>query len=300
MRQPIERLKVQAWTLFLFTYTDYKTIFFPITFFACAAAPVQHVILLLYSMVWIWLHQLHIDVSNQYRSVAEDSVNRPWRPLPSNRLTDQQARRLRYALPPLCLLFSIAGGQDVVLASTALSIAFVLYDDFGLAGHWIGKNIMNCIGYLGFEYGATKIMAGSMMLRPEARRSLLMSSLIILTTVHAQDFSDVEGDQAMGRITLPLYAPLFSRFLVCIGVPMWSIILSLMWDISPGKRILLICFGIFVAWRFYNYKNASREATSYVFYNIWLIAVHALPACNQQEVSQSDLNVRLLPRESRY
>lgn len=269
-----------AWTLFLFTYTDYKTIFFPITLFACAAAPVQHVTLLFYSMVWTWLHQLHIDVSNQYRSVGEDAINRPWRPLPSNRLTDLQARQLRYALPPVCLFFSIAGGQDVVLASTVLSIAFVLYDDFGLAGHWIGKNVMNCVGYLGFEYGATKIMAGSTMLRPEAQLSLLMSGLIILTTVHAQDFSDVEGDKAIGRITLPLYAPLFSRFLVCIGVPMWSIILSVMWDISPGKRVLLICLGIFVAWRFYSYKTASREATSYVFYNIWLFAVHALPACN--------------------
>ncbi len=106
------------------------------------------------------------------------------------------------------------------------------------------------------------------MLRPEARLSLLMSGLIILTTVHAQDFSDVEGDKAIGRITLPLYAPLFSRFLVCIGVPMWSIILSIMWDISPGKRVLFICLGILVAWRFYSYKTASHEATSYVFYNV--------------------------------
>ncbi|KAK0478768.1 UbiA prenyltransferase family [Armillaria novae-zelandiae] len=278
--QSIDRVKEHARTLFLFTYTDYKTIFLPITLFACAAAPVQHVTLLFYGMAWTWLHQLHIDVSNQYRSVAEDAINRPWRPLPSNRLTDQQASYLRYALPPVCLFFSIAGGRDVVFASIVLSIAFVLYDDFGLAGHWIGKNIMNCIGYLGFEYGATKIMAGSTTLRPEARLSLLMSGLIILTTIHAQDFPDVEGDKAMGRITLPLYAPLFSRLLVCIGVPMWSIILSFTWDISPGKRILLICFAIFVAWRFYRYKTASREATSYVFYNIWLFAVHTLPACN--------------------
>ncbi len=120
-------------------------------------------------MVWIWLHQLHIDVSNQYRSVAEDTINRPWRPLPSNRLTDRQARHLRYALPPVCLFFSIAGGRDVVLASTVLSIAFVLYDDFGLAGHWFGKNIMNCIGYLGFEYGATKVMGNLFRLHIKRR-----------------------------------------------------------------------------------------------------------------------------------
>ena len=34
----------------------------------------------------------------------------------------------------------------------------LIYDEVGLAGHWVGKNLCNVFGYLTFEIGATKIM----------------------------------------------------------------------------------------------------------------------------------------------
>ena len=44
------------------------------------------------------------------------------------------------------------------LASALLTATAVIYDEFSLAGHWVGKNVCNILGYTSFEIGATKVM----------------------------------------------------------------------------------------------------------------------------------------------
>lgn len=65
---------------------------------------------------------------------------------------------MRWVLPPLCVAVSLAFGRDVALTSIALTLTTVVYDEFALAGHWVGKNACNIAGYVSFEIGATKIM----------------------------------------------------------------------------------------------------------------------------------------------
>lgn len=122
------------------------------------AAPIQHYAGLLDALAWIWLHLLQCNVSNQYKSVSEDIVNRPWRPLPSGRIPASAARWLRWSLVPICLAVSTRHGAEVVLASATLTATTVLYDEVGLAGHFIGKNLCAVPGYFAFEVGATRIL----------------------------------------------------------------------------------------------------------------------------------------------
>lgn len=85
-------------------------------------------------------------------------INRPWRPIPSGRISLGDAKTLRLMLVPVCLALSSIYGRGVVATSAGLTSTMVVYDELGLAGHWIGKNLCNVFGYLTFEIGATMIM----------------------------------------------------------------------------------------------------------------------------------------------
>lgn len=174
------RIRACAWMLYLFTKTDYKTIFFPIvslvrslysyvdwlsisyqTVFACVAAPVYSFPHLLHGLVWIWLHQLQCNVSNQFRSGHEDAINRPWRPIPAGLISEINSLYLRWGLPLLCIGLSSIYGRDVMLTSVAMTVTTIVYDELSMAGHWLGKNLCNISGYVTFEIGATKLMGKS-------------------------------------------------------------------------------------------------------------------------------------------
>ena len=164
-------------TLLLFTYTDFKTIVIPVVshyrtepvttieiprrpqaIFAAVTAPVHSSYHFFQALLWIWLHLLQCNVSNQYKTCQEDTINRPWRPIPSGRVSLGDAYRLRLLLIPLCLSISGTHGGEVLATSAGLTTTSIVHDELGLAGHWVGKNLCNMLAYLTFEIGATKIM----------------------------------------------------------------------------------------------------------------------------------------------
>ncbi|KAH8800591.1 UbiA prenyltransferase family [Flagelloscypha sp. PMI_526] len=274
-------------TLFLFTYTDFKTIFFPVSLFALANAPLSDFRNALPTFFWIWLHQLHINVSNQYRSLDEDKVNKPWRPLPAGLISSRNAIILRFALVPACLLYSMFSSQCTVLPSLAMALEFIAYDDAKLSRHWLSKNIMNAIGYVSFEYGATSAMCGCSRLRDEARISLLISGFIILTTIHAADFADVEGDTAQGRQTFPILYPRIAKGLVVLGVPFWTGLILQIWELHPFYSAVLLVLGFSVSALFYEARDEAQCSKAYLLYNIWLLIVHILPWMGSRAIAGS-------------
>ncbi|TFK38914.1 UbiA prenyltransferase family-domain-containing protein [Crucibulum laeve] len=278
---PFEILHDITYTAFLFTYTDYKTILFPITVFAYAAASNASNNRFLEVIIWIWIHLLQCNVSNQYKSIDEDLVNRPWRPLPARRITLAGAKILRWALVPLCMLHSARYGKGVTFASGLLTITTVVYDEFGGAGHWIGKNASAVFGYGSFEIGATIIMGNAQNLDSKAVCAIACSALVIFTTIHAQDCADVEGDRALNRVTFPIYAPEASRVTLFLALIIWSIFLGQIWDISIENMMLLCVFGSYIGWRYYCLRSVEADKRSYLIYNIWLFSIHLLPAISK-------------------
>ncbi|KAJ6544432.1 hypothetical protein B0H19DRAFT_1212571 [Mycena capillaripes] len=265
------------WTLLLFTYSDFKTIVFPVTVFACAAAPAQSVGRFVYGVFWTWLHLLQVDVSNQYRSIAEDAINRPWRPLPSGKICQKSATVMRWMLVPICIFSSIPFGGGVGLSSIGLTVLLIAHDEIGFAGHWSSKNLINAIGYLSFEFGATNIMNINPQLDHIAQKSLICSGLLILTTIHAQDFSDIHGDEALDRVTLPIYAPSTSRVFTLIALGLWSVGLGWLWNIGPCSQVLLCGLGGVVGWRFFRLRTPNDDGNTFIVYNFWLLFAHVLP-----------------------
>ncbi|RPD56611.1 hypothetical protein L226DRAFT_502096 [Lentinus tigrinus ALCF2SS1-7] len=273
-----------AKTAVLFTHSDIKTILFPVTTFACAVAPLHAARRLLFGMVWVWSHQLMCNVSNQANSRNEDMVNKPWRPLPSGRISERQARALRWIVVGVCLLLSGTLGRGVVLMTLGLFVTTFLYDEVGLSGHHVSKNLCAIGGYTTIEMGATKLIGEAPELDAVAMAAVYLSGAIIFTTIHAQDFADVEGDVALGRVTLPIYAPDLARTFTVVILIAWSLGLSAFWNIGPICRALFVVLGGTVGARYYLLRDPKADRRSYVLYNVWLTVAHLLPLNARAEI----------------
>ncbi|KAJ3011668.1 hypothetical protein NUW54_g2096 [Trametes sanguinea] len=275
----LKRLHYHTTTAALFTIADVKTILLPITVFACATAPLHSITHLLSGVVWTWFHQLMCNVSNQARSSEEDAVNKPWRPIPTCRITASEALVLRWLLVGINIAYSAVYGVDVALASFALFITTFVYDELGFAGHYVGKNFCNIGGYVSLEIGATKLIASealTMMLLTGAVRSLdsistkacCISGALIFTTIQAQDFADVEGDKLLGRVTIPIWAPEGSRVGTLLLMCAWSLFLPWFWGVGASAGMAFVALGAFVGLRYYLLRTTESDKRSYVLYNV--------------------------------
>ncbi|KZV95924.1 hypothetical protein EXIGLDRAFT_609893 [Exidia glandulosa HHB12029] len=282
----LAKLGYHAHTLFLFTYSDYKTIFIPVSVFAAATAPVSSITRFGTALIWLWLHLLQFDVSNQYTTAKEDAANKPWRPMPSGRLSREHATVLRWSLLIACNLLSItiatcAGTPDVICISTAMSIAILAHNEVGLAQNWLGKNVCCAVGYMVLEAGTTLITSTTLSLSDDAKLSILISALVIASTIQVQDFPDVEGDLAMGRKTFPIAFPRFSRLATSVTLAAWSLAMGWIWQLHQVMHVTISSLGLWVAIRVLLGGGPAYDRVTYVHYNLWLVASHLLPIASR-------------------
>ncbi|PSR79415.1 hypothetical protein PHLCEN_2v7060 [Hermanssonia centrifuga] len=104
-----------------------------------------------------------------------------------------------------------------------------------------------------------------------------LNALIILTTVHAQDFRDEIGDRLEKRLTIPIVMPTLGRLSMPVGLLLWSLFLGLRWSMSPILSTLLAVAGMFVGARFYLLKSPEADRKSYLYYNMWLAMARIVP-----------------------
>ena len=98
--------------------------------------------------------------------------------------------------------------------------------------------------------------------------SILCSALVISTTIHVQDFPDVAGDQALGRVTIPIWAPRGSRLFTLLAIPVWTIVLCRVWDIGTVHSAVLGAMGAGLGRRIYSRRDREADKVSYVLYNV--------------------------------
>jgi 4-hydroxybenzoate polyprenyltransferase len=98
--------------------------------------------------------------------------------------------------------------------------------------------------------------------------SLMWSAIIVFSTVHVQDFADVEGDMVMGRKTLPIVAPVGSRTLTVLTLLAYSWYVTEFWDIGPLARTLLVLYGAAIAWRYARFHACDQDKRTYLLYNV--------------------------------
>lgn len=89
-------------------------------------------------------------------SVLADSIDKPWRPVPSKRCTADESRRL--LLWVIAVSFALSSRLGTIGEFLVLAVSTWMYNDLGGAdqGSWI-RNSLNVAGLSSLYYGATAI-----------------------------------------------------------------------------------------------------------------------------------------------
>ncbi|KAI0205450.1 UbiA prenyltransferase family [Astrocystis sublimbata] len=233
-------------------------------------------------LFWVLINLMPFAINNQASplSIAEDSINKPWRPLPSGRLSRPQAHILMVVFYAVAQFFSSLSGG--LRQSLCLVFLGMWYNRFGGADDEpVIRSGINALGYICFLSGAMEVALDVTLALYHSFYLLSWLGIIaaiIFTTVHSQDFSDQEGDALRGRRTLPLVlgdSP--SRWVLAIWMSIWGIVCPSFWGAALPTRILGLALAECVGLRSIMYRNSVRDKTTFFIWNVWICFVYMLP-----------------------
>ena len=101
--------------------------------------------------------------------------------------------------------------------------------------------------------------------------------MIILTTIHAQDFCDEIGDRLHGRQTLLIIWPEASCISMLLIIFVWSFGLPWLTAIDPLYATVFFGSGVLVGLRFYFQRDVDSDRLSYDYYNVGMLILDATP-----------------------
>ncbi|KAI1814976.1 UbiA prenyltransferase family-domain-containing protein [Poronia punctata] len=285
-------------TLYLFTASDFNSVLIPQTLFALFSMASGQFTSLTWEpevlttfcaracrvLLWVWLQLLVLDVANQRLpdSIAEDRINKPWRPITSGRITADGARQL--LLVSITVTLAISTWLGATSETLVLFLLNWMYNDLGLAnGHWLLRNLMNALGITTIGAGATRVACGhlTIMLVPAARWWLLCAGML-MTTIQAQDLYDQEGDAIRGRSTAPLLlGDGVARWSVGVGILFWSVAMPLSLGLHLREDwigyLVPILLGIFITIRVLTLRNVAADKKTFKCWALWTICLYSLP-----------------------
>ncbi|KAI0434338.1 UbiA prenyltransferase family-domain-containing protein [Xylaria sp. FL1042] len=234
------------------------------------------------ALAFNWYSVFIFDLSNQRsaESIQEDLINKPWRPIPTGKVTAAEARRVLLIAIPLVLLFNYMlgvwrqglfililtwmyndiRGSDEVIRDLIISVAYGMFNSASLE-----------IAVGGGEHTNINISHGGLVWTT-------MISAVILTTMQVQDLKDQAGDRTRGRQTIALWiGDRFSRISIAAFVCFWSVACLLFWDLRPYGYIIPATTGAMTAYRVLSKKSAKDDATTWRWWCLWTITLYLLP-----------------------
>ncbi|MCJ1374218.1 hypothetical protein MMC20_005450 [Loxospora ochrophaea] len=281
-------------SLWLFTFSDLKTIVVPKTIFGIVTVlsgqklttdiePEFATVLACTPLIiaWIWLNLLPLDISNQYneKSILEDKENKPWRPIPAGRLAINETRWLMVSSYIAAFLASsyLGGMAECIL----LMVEGSIYNELdGANNSLLARNFLNAAGYMTFASGAARVAckASGTQLRGSSSLWLILLSTVIMTTIQFQDLYDQKGDALRGRRTIPLLAgDSAARLTVVVPIAVWSWLCPAFWELEPQGFILSNTLGVIIIFRLFCYRCVKEDKRSFLIWNLWVMSLYALP-----------------------
>lgn len=298
-------VKFHIFSLFLFTKSDFKTVIIPQSIFAVAVAlsgaavsPETHsgpeirslFLRVPYMVFWIWIHLLVQDLANQRQpqSIIEDAINKPWRPLPSGRLSQAEALVLLQTSVPTVAAVSLLLGAFT--PSATFTTLVWLYNDLeGSSSGPILRNVVNaaglcCLGWGGHTVLLAKDASDRLPLSHDwFLKWMLVTAAVVATTVHAQDMPDMRGDRARQRQTFPLvYGERVARWSLAVLVVLWSVTLPVLCNVQTSVvRWVPLAVGSFISVLSTSYQRESSDKLVWNLWCVWVTGLYLLPLFGQ-------------------
>ena len=285
-------------TIWLFTASDIKSVVIPETLLGVSTALTGPLLTTNSSpktvdvlkripriILWNWLSLLFFDIDNQFQagSIVEDTVNKPWRLLPSGRLTASEARHLLILVIPIVIIGKLYLGGTA--EASALMIGSFVYNYLqGADESFLFRNLLNAGGYICYSSGSMKVATGhgQYELNVTAATWLAIIGVIIATTLQMQDMPE---DTARGRRTIPvLYGDKIARFSIAIPVISWSLICAIYWELNWAGcvKVGLSC-AVFDG-RLLLLRTQAADGVSWKFWCVWMVTVYLLPLLGRSEI----------------
>ena len=235
------------------------------------------------TLFWTWINLLPFAINNQRQpqSIEEDRQNKPWRSLPSKRLSEKQATYLMLVLYPVALASSFFLGG--IRQSAMLVLLGYWYNELGGADNsCITRNFINACGFLSFATGAAEVISASEMLttlfHAGACQWFLIIGAIVFSTVQTQDMHDQAGDGLRGRNTVPLVVgDRIARMTIAVPVALWSYICPAIWQLGLVSHVLSLAVGGVISVRTLSMKTVVEDKTTFRIWNLWLVLLYSMP-----------------------
>ncbi|KAI4161810.1 MAG: hypothetical protein LQ342_004501 [Letrouitia transgressa] len=289
----VKDLSALTRTLYLFTRSDLKTILYPSLLFAVSTAfspslttstftPPAASLLprLLLAAAWVWLNLLIFCIGNQRlpHSIAEDRLNKPWRPIPSERLTPAQAKENWITAQVIAASLSLALGQGL-WQCLALMVLGYIHNDLGAGDRsCVLRNILNAAGFLCFGTGAAAVtMAKSVEFTRAAYMWYAIIAAVVFTTIQSQDMHDQEGDRELSRRTVPLiFGDQNARWSLAVLVLGWSLLVPRWWGASIWTSGVFLLVGGSIAVRYWTQREVHDDRKTYRIWNLWIVCLYLM------------------------
>ena len=305
VRQAARKGTFHLYSIWLFTLSDLKTIVLPSTVFGLVnsvAFSLNHAELsssrihlpppdqilgktpLVLFWVWVNLLPFAIDNQRQPESIQEDSLNKPWRTMPSRRMSPETAKRLMLVLYPTAIVVSLfLGNLPQCLALICLGC---WYNDLrGADASCLIRNLINACGFICFSSGAMQVAIGN---RGSAIQLLgwwfFIIACIVFSTVQTQDMYDQRGDAVRSRKTVPLVVgDTPARWTIAIPMMMWCWATPWLWASSTVGYVAPVILGLTVAVRTLWERSEKGDKNTFRIWNLWLVSVYLLPLIKASE-----------------
>jgi len=288
---PLKFLRV----LWLFTESDFATFVVPDTAFGFFGALAGSAISSsnthdLYSclrrlplvLMSNWLNLLIFDLANQVapESITEDTINKPWRPLPAGLVTPRQTQYLLLASVPLVLIsnYILGAGYE---AAVLVALTWMYNGLGGGNDHFVVRNLIICVAFGYYNEGSLRVALGQpdAPLTPAAWIWVVMISAVIFTTMQAQDMKDQAGDRTRNRSTVPLVlGDTVARWTIAVPVAVWSFACPAFWNLGPLGYLAPVGLGFSVVLRILWLRSVEADRRTWQMWTAWTAVLYALPA----------------------
>ena len=295
--RPLGRVCSFAYSIWLFTFSDLKTIVLPTSFFGIINAIAATVfgiegiistpgsislisVRTLAVICWVWINLLPFAINNQRQpeAIAEDVINKPWRPLPSGRLTPIEAKRIMFMFYVLAVGGSLfLGGLKQCLAGIMLGFWYNVLR--GSDRSFVTRNFINALGFLGFTSGALEVA----LARPLWWNSALASwfalvATVVFSTIHTQDMCDQAGDAARKRKTVPIViGDVATRQLLAVTMVFWGFVCPWFWSLPLLVHKVFLLLSSMIAYRYLTKRTQRDDKITFRLWNVWMALLYSLP-----------------------
>jgi 4-hydroxybenzoate polyprenyltransferase len=101
---------------------------------------------------------------------------------------------------------------------------------------------------------------------------------VVVTTVHAQDFEDMDGDAARKRWTVPLVIGEYAaRWFVSLAVPFWSLLIPCYFRSHALGYMGPTLLAAIVVYRYLAKRDKEENRKSFRIWNLWTVSLYIVP-----------------------